>query len=67
MQNNAYWKTGSTVCKITSGTEEYMLQEIREEKDLGGGGRGSGYQMILKQCTVSATKAIIVLRATKII
>ena len=44
MQNNAYWKTGSTVCKITSGTEEYMymLQEINEEKDL-----GSGYQMIL--------------------
>ena len=33
MQNNAYWKTGGTVCKITSGTEEYMymLQEINEE------------------------------------
>ena len=48
---------------MTSGSDEYMLQEISEEKDLGVW--ISNDLKPSKQCTVSASKAMNVLRAIK--
>ena len=49
--------------KMTSGSDEHMLQEISEEKDLGVW--ISKDLKPSKQCTVSASKAMNVLRAVK--